>query len=126
MNTNYKNINPRYHPYRDKNYSRKKNRNETANFNVSTTGQIILNITDLELTYYTDVNNSERVNYINRLPKDYTPKIRITIKETKKQIQNSKTIFTKKYLKKVEDKFYCSKTKKNIHKNSKNKTFRNI
>jgi hypothetical protein len=125
MNTNYKNINPRFHPYRDKQYSRKKNRHNPGSFNVSTTGQIIFNMTDLIFTYYTDVNNSENVKYINKLPKDHTPKIRIIIKETKKQIENPKTIFTKKYLKEIEQKFYCGKTKKNIHKNSNNKTFKN-
>lgn len=119
MNSNYKNINPRFHPYRSKQYSQKKNRNNTGNFNVSTTGQIIFNITDLIFTYYADVNNSEQVKYVNKLPKDYTPKIRIIIKETTKQIQNPKTIFTKKYLKKVQQKYSC-KTKKNTHKTRKN------
>ena len=123
MNSNYKNINPRFHPYRSKQYSQKKNRNKNSIFNVSTTGQIIFNMTDLIFTYYTDVNNSEKVKYINKLPRDYTPKIRIIIKETKKQIQNPKTIFTKKYLKEVEKKYSC-KTKKNIHKTRKNKTRR--
>lgn len=125
MNTNYKNINPRFHPYRSKQYSRKKNRGSPSNFNVSTTGQIVFNMTDLILTYYTDVNNSKIVKYINRLPSDYTPKIRIIIKETEKQIKNPKKIFTKKYLNDVEERFDCSKTKKNIHKNFKNKTFKN-
>lgn len=125
MNTNYKNINPRFHPYRSKQYSRKKNRGSPSNFNVSTTGQIVFNMTDLILTYYTDVNNSKMVKYINRLPSDYTPKIRIIIKETEKRIKNPKKIFTKKYLNDVEERFDCSKTKKNIHKNFKNKTFKN-
>jgi len=123
MNSNYKNINPRFHPYRSKQYSQKKNINNSSNFNVSTTGQIIFNMTDLIFTYYTDVNNSEKVKYINNLPRDYTPKIRIIIKETKKQIQNPKTIFTKKYLKEIQQKYSC-KTKKNTHKNLKNKTIK--
>jgi hypothetical protein len=38
---------------------------------------------------------------VNKLPRDYTPKIRIFIKETEKRIKNPKTIFTKKYLTKV-------------------------
>jgi hypothetical protein len=125
MNTNYKNINPRFHPYRSKQYSRKKNRGSPSNFNVSTTGQIVFNMTDLILTYYTDINNSKMVKYINRLPSDYTPKIRIIIKETEKQIKNPKKIFTKKYLNDVEERFDCSKTKKNIYKNFNNKTFKN-
>jgi hypothetical protein len=124
MNSNYKNINPRFHPYRSKQYSQKKNRNSHSNFNVSTTGQIVFNMTDLVFFYYSDVHNSERVKYINRLPKYYTPKIRIIIKETKKQISNPKRIFTKKYLKKIQEKFDCSKTKK-THKIMKNKTRKN-
>ena len=107
MNTNYTNINPRFHPYRNKNYTQKKNRNSKSNFNVNTTGQIIFNMSDLELTYYADVNTSEKVKYINLLPKDYTPKIRIFIKETNKNVKRKKTIFTQKYLKKFEEKFRC-------------------
>jgi hypothetical protein len=121
MNTNYKNINPRFHPYRNKNYSQKKNRNSNSNFNVNTTGQIVFNMTDMELTYYADVNSSEKVKYINRLPNDYTPKIRLFIRETEKNIKNPKKIFTKKYLNDVEEKFHC-KTKKNINNNVKRKT----
>lgn len=124
MNSNYKNINPRFHPYRNKQYSQKKNRNTETNFNVNTTGQIIFNMTDLIFTYYSDVNSSEKVKYINRLPRDYTPKIRIIIKETVKQIQNPKKIFTKKYLKEIEEKYNC-KTKKNTHKTIKNKSIKN-
>jgi hypothetical protein len=112
MNNNYKNINPRFHPYRDNQFTKKKNKKSQSNFNVSTTGQIIFNMTDMEFTYYADVHNSKEVKYINKLPKDYTPKIRIFIKETEKRIKNPKTIFTKKYLTKVGKKFHC-KTKKN-------------
>lgn len=98
MNTNYKNIDIKNHPY-----------------NLRTRGQIVLNMSDLIFFYYSDVNNSERVKYINKLPNDYIAKIRIIIKETKKQITNEKGIFTKRYLKKVKDRFYC-KTKKNVKK----------
>ena len=124
MNSNYKNINPRFHPYRSKQYSQKINRNNDSNFNVSTTGQLIFNMTDLIFTYYTDVNNSERVKYINKLPREYTPKIRIVIKETKKRTENPKTIFSKRYLQEVREKYKCN-TKKNIHKTIKNRTRKN-
>jgi len=123
MNTNYKNINPRFHPYRNKKYSQKKNRNSNSNFNVNTTGQIVFNVTDMELNYYADINSSQKVKYINRLPNDYAPKIRISIKETEKNIKNSKKIFTKKYLNEVEQKYQC-KTKKNINNKFKRKTIR--
>ena len=116
MNHNYKNINPRFHPYRDKFITMKKNKHiEPKNIVVSTTGQLILNMTDKELIYYTDIHNSDKVTYINKLPRDYLPKIRIIIKETEKRINHPKKIFTKKFLRKVENRFYCgskSRTKK--------------
>lgn len=138
MNTNYKNIHPRFHVYR------------TQPSPVRTTGQLILNMSDLILTYYYDIHNCKGVKYNNKLPKDYPPKIRIVIKATKKNIKNSKTIFTKKYLKHIQHKYnnnlllpdhvddmghrhtntLCGsvnncKTKKNIHKNLHNKTKKN-
>ena len=94
MNNNYDGLSKYYHPYRK-----------------TTRGQLILNMTDLEFYYYSDVYNSERVTYINRLPKEYTPNIRIIIKETKKKTTCPKRIFTKKYLKKIKERFDC-KTKK--------------
>ena len=71
----------------------------------------VLNLKNKELTYYVDKNNSKRVEYINNLPNDYTPKIRIIIKETEKNSKPRK-IFTKKYVKKLYKRFDC-KTKKN-------------
>jgi len=113
MNRNYKNINPRFQPYRDKSLTLKKNKYIKSNeLTVSTTGQIILNMTDKELIYYSDVNNSRKIDYINKLPREYTPKIRIIIEETEKKINPSKKIFTKRYLKKIEKRFEC-KTRKN-------------
>jgi hypothetical protein len=117
MNRNYKNINPRFQPYRDKSLTLKKNKYIKSNeLTVSTTGQIILNMTDKELIYYSDVNNSRKIDYINKLPREYTPKIRIIIEETEKKINPSKKIFTKRYLKKIEKRFEC-KTRKNRTKN---------
>jgi hypothetical protein len=114
MNRNYKNINPRFQPYRDKYYTMKKNKNvEPRNIKVSTTGQIVYNMTDKELIYYTDINNSQGVEYINKLSRDYAPKIRIIIKETEKKIKPVGKIFTKRFLKKVNQRFHC-KTKKKI------------
>lgn len=122
MNTNYKNIDSRFHPYRDKYYTMKKHKNVPAKkIKISTTCQILLNMTDKEFIYYTDVNNSKKVEYINKLPRDYVPKIRITIRETEKRVKKSKTIFTKKYLKKVYKKFDYNETKKNKTKKYKKK-----
>jgi hypothetical protein len=115
MNQNYSNINPRNHPYRDKNYTLKRNRNiDPKKVKISTTGQIVLNMTDNEFIYYTDINNSEKIEYINKLPKGYVPKIRISIKETEKNLKNKKKIFTKKYLQKIYSKFDCKKTRKSM------------
>jgi hypothetical protein len=117
MNTNYSNVDPRFHPYRDKYVSRKVNKKiDPEKIIVSTTGQIVFNITDKEFTYYTDINNSRKVEYVNKLPREYLPKIRIIIKETEKRVKSKKRIFTKKFLKNVGEKYECSKNKSNSHK----------
>lgn len=111
MNRNYRNINTRFHPYRDKHVSRKENSNlDPTHLTVSTTGQLVLNMSDKEMVYYADVNNSNKVEYVNRLPRNYVPQIRVTIRETEKQLQPPRNIFTKKYLKTVYDRFQCKKT----------------
>ena len=99
MNKNYTNVDPRFHPYRDKNTS-KKFLKDTSNKNryISTTGQLIMNVTEKELVYYADKNNSLEVKYVNQLPKSYNPKIRIVIKETEKRLNPKTKMFTQKYL----------------------------
>ena len=125
MNVNYVNIDPRFHSYRDKNTTLKRNKHlhNEQNF-ISTTGQLIMNITDKEFVYYTDVNNSETVKYINKLPSDYVPKIRIIIKETEKNIKKRKRAFTRKYLKQLYKKFDYESTRRE-KKNRKNVTRKN-
>jgi len=112
LNRDYPNIDPRFHPYRDKNITLKrvKNLNKRQNF-VSTTGQLILNVTDKELVYYQDVNNSNEVKYLNKLPRDYIPKIRVVMKYTKKDVKTKKH-FSKKNVNSILHKFYKNKTVK--------------
>ena len=107
MNINYTNVDPRFHSYRDKKLSLKmsKNSKDKTQRVISTTGQLILNITDKEFVYYTDVNNSQNINYINKLPSNYVPKIRVIIKETEKRVQVKKKAFTRKYLNNLYNKF---------------------
>jgi hypothetical protein len=114
MNVNYTNIDPRFHSYRDKQLTLKKKNIDKDQIFINTTGQIILNITDKEFVYYTDVNNSENIKYVNKLPSNYVPKIRIIIKETEKHTKHKKRVFTKKYLKNLYKQFNynVSKTKK--------------
>ena len=124
MNRNYKNINPRFQPYRDKFITMKTNRQIHPNkVKVSTTGQLFLNMTDKEFTYYTDVHNSRKIEYRNELPRDYLPKIRIIIKETEKNMSGSRNIFSKKYLQKIEKKFECKKNTLNKRVNAKAHSF---
>ena len=125
MNVNYVNIDPRFHSYRDKKLTLKRNKHlhNKQNF-ISTTGQLILNITDKEFVYYTDTNNSETVKYINKLPNDYVPKIRIIIKQTEKNIKKRKKAFTQKYLKELYKKFNYESTRRE-KKNRKNVTRKN-
>jgi hypothetical protein len=105
MNVNYTNLDPRFHSYRDRKLTLKKTNLDKDQIFINTTGQLILNITDKEFVYYTDINNSKNVKYINKLPSNYVPKIRVIIKETEKQVQVKKKAFTQKYLSKLYDKF---------------------
>jgi hypothetical protein len=128
MNVNYTNVDPRFHSYRDKNTTLKRNKHlhNEQNF-ISTTGQLILNITDKEFVYYTDVNNSESLKYINKLPEGYAPKIRVVIKETQKNIKRKKKAFTRKYLKDLYKKMnYNGTVKKHVVSNNKTKKKRMI
>ena len=131
MNSNYVNIDPRFHPYRDKYFTLKKLKKiNPKKVKISTTGQLLLNITDKEFIYYTDKNNSKQIEYLNKLPREYIPKIKVIIKETEKNLKNKKKIFTKKYLNKVYNNFKCKSTQQFINKtktkrNSLNKTKRN-
>lgn len=132
MNKNYIGIDPRFHSYRDEkmiekhlhNNSEKKEKIKNI---VRTTGQILLNLTDKELVYYEDINNSKSVKYVNKLPKNYNPIIKIIINKTEKRKEPKKSKLSQKYLKKLYKKFNFNnetmrkKTKKNISKKNKSK-----
>ena len=134
MNKNYIGIDPRFHSYRDEkmienylhNTSGKNKKNMAI---VRTTGQILLNLTDKELVYYEDINNSKSVKYINRLPKNYNPIIKITINKTEKNKEPKKSKLSQKYLKNIYKKFnFNNETKRktsNSNKINHNKTMRN-
>ena len=134
LNRNYSNINPRFHPYRDKYYTIKKNKISPRKKFVSTTGQLVLNMTDKEFNFYTDIHNAKNVTYVNKLAKDYAPKIRINIHETEKRLNPKKKIFTQKYLNKIYERFdyepkrvyektrTMRKTRKNTNTNTNTKT----
>ena len=129
MNKNYIGIDPRFHSYRDEKMIEKhlNNNSEKNKKNmkiVRTTGQILLNLTDKELVYYEDINNSKGVKYINNLPKNYNPIIKVIINKTEKNKELKKSKLTQKYLKKIYKKFnFNNETKRNktVH----NKTKRN-
>jgi len=122
MNTSYKNIDPRFHPYRDGDISKKFINIKDVNY-VSTTCQLIINITDKIFNYFTDINNEETVKYINNLPKNYIPKIRVNISDTQKNIYNNKDIFSKQKLNRIYKKFNFSV--KNMKKNKNKYTQKN-
>jgi hypothetical protein len=107
MNKNYSNIDPRFHPYRSKQLTQKYNPTLTGKHMkfVRTTSQLLLNITDLEFIYYSDVSNEKNVKFINKLPKSYTPKIKVTIHETTKSLTPTYKIFDDKYLNRVYKQF---------------------
>jgi len=109
MNQTYTNIHPQSHPYRDTHY--KVNSHLTPNnLRANTTGQLFLNMTDLEFIYFTDIHHN-KIQYMNKLPKGYIPKIHVMIKKTEKYTKRPKKIFTKKYLANVEKKYYCKTSK---------------
>lgn len=112
LNQNYVNVDPRLHSYRDARLTRKVIK--PGGTIVKTTGQLILNMTDMEFVYYRDIHNSGRVRYINKLPRDYVPQIRVILKNTEKSKTPVK-IFTRKYINKIEKKFNC--TRKNNYSN---------
>lgn len=112
LNKNYINVEYRFHPYR------KKSRITDNTVIVNTSAQLVLNITNKEFIYFKDTNCSENVNYINRLPSHYVPKIRVMIKETEKNMRPVKRL-TQRYLRKIYKRFnYLNKS----HKNHINKT----
>jgi hypothetical protein len=115
MNKNYTNIDPRLHPYRDCGFTLKMVNGLENKPNISTTGQIVLNMTDKELIYYKDHPHSKGVVYVNKLPTNYIPKIKITLKETQKNLKPEK-IFTQKYLKQLYRCFNIDSNKHNITK----------
>ena len=106
MNKNYSNIDPRFHPYRSKHLTQKYNPKLGKHMKfVRTTSQVLLNITDLEFVYFNDASNEKNVTFLNKLPKSYTPKIKVTIHETTKTIAPAGKIFDDKYLSRVYRRF---------------------
>ena len=67
--------NMRNNPYRDSDKVEKPNSKDI----LSTTGQILLNLTDLEFTLRTDKEKSEYFGIDDRTPDYYTPKIKIIV-----------------------------------------------
>ena len=110
MSDTYQDVHPQYQPYRTVRY--KANSHITPNeLNVNTTGQLFLNITDLEFIYFMDVHHTQGVTYHNRLPKGYLPKINVVVKENEKYVKRPKKLFTKKYLANITKQMYCKTVK---------------
>ena len=125
LNKNYVNINGRFHPYRKVKNSIKNKNIDYNSIIANTTCQLFLNITNKEFVYFRDKTNSEKVIYVNKLPKNYLPKIRVIIKDTEKNMKPVK-IFNNTYLHKIYKRFnYVNKNKTNKNKTIKNKTRKN-
>ena len=113
LNKNYVNIDYRFHPYRSK------SRISNNILIVYTSAQLLLNITNKEFVYFKDKHYTEKVTYINKLPRNYVPKIRVIIKETEKNMTPVKKL-NKTFLQKIYKRFhYKNKTNKNTNKNYK-------
>ena len=65
--------------YTDDNFLNPYRRNN--NYKMYTTGQIMMNLDILEFNFRWDTNHSKFNGVVNKLPKDYTPKIKITLTE---------------------------------------------
>jgi hypothetical protein len=65
--------------YTDDNFLNPYRRNN--NYKMYTTGQIMMNLDRLEFNFRWDTNHSKFNGVVNKLPKDYTPKIKITLTE---------------------------------------------
>jgi len=72
---NYHPVNMRDNPYRDKD----KVQNATSKDVLSTSTQILLNLTDLEMTVRMDKEKSEYLGIIDRTPEWYNPVIQVTV-----------------------------------------------
>lgn len=51
-------------------------------FNMETTSQVMYNLNDLEFVLRWDIDHSEFKGIVNRLPKGYEPKIKVTVEKT--------------------------------------------
>jgi len=127
LNTNYVNIDPRFHPYRDSNISKAFSRSANAKY-VSTNAQLIFNMTDKIFTYLPHTHHNKYVKYLNKLPNNYTPKIQVYIQNTQKNMMRKKRVFTQDYLNKVYKHFrYNNTRKRSVYNNKKTRkgNFRN-
>lgn len=118
LNTNYENIDPRFHPYRDCNISKAFSRYDNAKY-VSTNAELIFNMTDKIFSYFPDTHHDKYVKYINKLPKNYTPKIQVHIHTTQKNMMRKKRVFTQSYLNKLYKRFHYKTRKHNTHNHKK-------
>jgi hypothetical protein len=127
INTNYTNIDIRFHPYRDGCMSKKlvKSKNFKKTKYVSTTGQLVMNMTDKIFNYFFDSNHSISVKYVNNLPKNYHQKIQVNIHSNKKNMFRKKRVFSNSYLQKIYRKFKYKNKIKNKTKHNKDKIIYN-
>jgi len=102
LNKNYVNIHPQFHTYKNAHITKKFKKDKKEY--ISTTGQIIMNVSDKEFVYYAD-KHSSTIKYSNALPKNYNPRIRVIIKDVQKRMTPRYKIFTKAFLRKTYKKY---------------------
>lgn len=93
LNKNYSDLNIDFHTYRNN----KKN--------LWTTGQILLNLTDKILMYQYDIENGYFQGIVTNLPEEYEPKIKIVIKDTKKDTNNCNSPIVKEEIDQIIEKY---------------------
>lgn len=109
MNKTYRDLDPRFHPYRDRmatlKYTGKRNNTKC----LMTTTQIMLNLSDLEFNFNYDKNNSNYFGIEDRLPKGYKSKIKLNIREIEKDKNISEVKLDIRYVTNLINLYNCKK-----------------
>lgn len=109
---NYDNIHPKHQPYRDKQLIKKTIPNYNENIKIiATTSQIVMNLTKKQFLVRVDKFNGEVVDYENKLPLNYKPKIKVAYMYTTKNTNIDKCMLPSTYINNIINKYKYIKQK---------------
>jgi hypothetical protein len=106
LNKNYICLDPRMSPYRDRQSTTDvlKNKSDTTKI-FGTTCQLMLNLTKKEFHVNVDKNNGDFKEYVNNLPKNYIPKIKVRISFITKNTKPCELLLPQNDLLKINNQF---------------------